>query len=481
MGFLQICSGVILLQLSKSAKDIPDAAVFSGDLDQVRTVAEQEQPESEPKADAIRGAAAIIRRISVSRQKMEVAEAKKVHEERMKDQMEPIGENEQVEWDGLRRRKTLRVDSAGGLQRRKTLHPPLGLTHFPDGDDNMDSRSDAADSNDGAAFHGGFMHSLKRRAQSTLVPGQRKTLDGTPDPDTVSHPADLTQMTLPSNKGGLDDVETHYSHHPDGGMEMSHVYGLPSNLQQNTMDGSGDGGATPPGSQQRRPIAWAQDVDTHARPRSSLAPNPPRHSAKRQFSFTNVFHRNKNDVPAENTDVYLRPTSRKSLGSSHGNKDHSFPGDKSATEEERLGLVKGDSTNMLPLREDHSDDDGTLFGNDPRYLGSFMAPSPVQEDEKEIADYEARREQWSGSGSSPELLNVVPTTARRKRFDEDSESDRERERERERERDRDLMEVKEWDGGGGGKGGARGRGRGRGGGGGSGGIGGAGVGAGAFI
>jgi len=47
MGFLEICAGVVLLQLSKSAKDIPDAAVFRGDLDQVKAVAEIEEPESE--------------------------------------------------------------------------------------------------------------------------------------------------------------------------------------------------------------------------------------------------------------------------------------------------------------------------------------------------------------------------------------------------------------------------------------------------
>jgi len=50
MGFFQICAGVVLLQLSKSAKNVPDAEVFRGDLDQVRTVAEQEEPEYEPKA-----------------------------------------------------------------------------------------------------------------------------------------------------------------------------------------------------------------------------------------------------------------------------------------------------------------------------------------------------------------------------------------------------------------------------------------------
>ncbi|KAJ3474968.1 hypothetical protein NLG97_g9627 [Lecanicillium saksenae] len=74
MGFLVICSGVVLLQLSKSAKDVPDTAVFRGDLDQIQTIAEQEQPESEPKADAIRGTAAIVRRISQARSRMEERE-----------------------------------------------------------------------------------------------------------------------------------------------------------------------------------------------------------------------------------------------------------------------------------------------------------------------------------------------------------------------------------------------------------------------
>ena len=93
LGFLVICCGVILLQLSKSAKDVPDTEVFKGDLDQVRTVAEQEQPESEPKADAIRGTAAIIRRLSNSRQKIEAEEARRVHEDKLKAQMEPLGED----------------------------------------------------------------------------------------------------------------------------------------------------------------------------------------------------------------------------------------------------------------------------------------------------------------------------------------------------------------------------------------------------
>ena len=61
VGFLITCSGVVLLQLAKPSKDVPGAAVFKGDLDQVRTVAEVEQPEYEPRADTIRGGAGIIR------------------------------------------------------------------------------------------------------------------------------------------------------------------------------------------------------------------------------------------------------------------------------------------------------------------------------------------------------------------------------------------------------------------------------------
>jgi hypothetical protein len=130
MGFLQICSGVVLLQLSKSSKNVPDTEIFRGDLDQIKTVAEQSEPESEPKADTIRGTAAIIRRISVARRTAEADEARKIHEDRMRDLHTPISGSESViEWDGVRRR----VSSAGA--RRNTLsghHPPLGMSKIPD-------------------------------------------------------------------------------------------------------------------------------------------------------------------------------------------------------------------------------------------------------------------------------------------------------------------------------------------------------------
>ncbi|KAI9878360.1 MAG: hypothetical protein M1830_001141 [Pleopsidium flavum] len=416
MGFLQICAGVILLQLSKSAKDVPDAAVFSGNLDQVRTVAEQEQPESEPKADAIRGTAAIIRRLSTSRQKLEVAEAKRIHEERLKDQMEPIGENEQYEWDGLRRRKTTLREPAEGLHRRKTLHPPLGLTHFPDETGPEEHRT----SHEAGTEDGSFLDNVRRRAHSVIH--RKHPAAGTPDHHNSPHPNDLNDT---SYKG-------HSTIATEEPMEMSHVYGLPPGLQRDGMDGAGDSSRISPGLH-GVPLMWADEVSQErSQSRVSLAPEPPPHTAKRQFSFHNVFHRHKNDSSVDTSDSH-RPSSRVGLGSRQSNKDQSMPGSKNATEEERLGLVKGDSSAMLPLPDYTSDDD------DWQIEGRATKPSasaalPIRE-EKELEDYEEQRERWDYGRTSPELRNVMPVSKRR---DDDSESDQE------------MRNVKDWEGRGGG-------------------------------
>lgn len=128
MGFLQICCGVILLQLSKSSKDVPDAAVFKGDLDQIREVATQEESETEPKADSIRGAAAIVRRLSTPRKRAEDEDARRYLREREEEKLRPASEGE-VEWDRLRRR-------TGSIRSRtpstKSSLPPLGMSRFPD-------------------------------------------------------------------------------------------------------------------------------------------------------------------------------------------------------------------------------------------------------------------------------------------------------------------------------------------------------------
>ena len=410
LGFLQICSGVVLLQLSKSAKDVPDAAVFKGDLDQVRTVAEQEEPESEPKADAIRGTAAIIRRFSQSRQKTEALEARRVFEERMKDQMEPIGENEQVEWDGLKRRKTTISGQSGSVQRRKSLHPPLGMTHFPDEDD-LESRPASSDVYGSGGFGGGFMKSFKKRAHNKSASRQGKALSTGTDP---SHPMPSVGVEAPPH----NQIDTSYQpqsqlQQSDGSMEMEHVYGLPPGLNHHAGDAAVDGARSPSGGH-GKPIMWADNLETRpSSSRGSLAPAPPQpppHAAKRQFSFQNVFHRNKPDVPttaaADSTQPYPpnRPSSRLGHGSRHSSKDHTIPGLKSATEEERLGLVKGDSQvdHMLPLPDyaevnSDEDDDWQLEGK-PTNTSTGTSSIPLIREEKESEG------SGSGSGMSSPVL-----------------------------------------------------------------------------
>lgn len=378
MGFLQICAGVILLQLSKSAKDVPDAAVFSGDLDQVRTVAEQEEPESEPKADAIRGAAAIIRRLSNSRQKVEAAEAKRIHEEKLKDQMEPIVENEQIEWDGLRRRKTT-LSGGNGIERRKTLHPPLGMAQFPD-DEDESHWPHPNDTDVHGGFHGGLMRSIRKRAHSTFSRGQASN-PATRSNDELNPP---TIIPLPAYKGGHQSSTTPppSSSHP---IETGHVYGLPQSLNQNSGGRPIDSRyLTPyePNATSSIPPQNAELGDSSQG--SSLRPTPPLGTAKRQFSFQNVFHRNRADT-AEST-ASQRPVSRLGLGSRQGSshrKSSSIA--KAATEEERLGLVKGDSITDRdqPLPEYTSDED--CWHMTPRQPSNKSVLSVMDEKELEAS------------------------------------------------------------------------------------------------
>lgn len=396
MGFLQICAGVILLQLSKSAKDVPDAAVFSGDLDQVRTVAEQEEPESEPKADAIRGAAAIIRRLSNSRQKVEAAEAKRIHEEKLKDQMEPIVENEQIEWDGLRRRKTT-LSGGPGIERRKTLHPPLGMAHFPDEEDET-HWPHPNDTDVHGGFHGGLMQSIRRRAQSTFSRGQASN-PATRSNDQLSPP---TIIPLPAYKGGHQRPAAPLpSSHA---AETGHVFGLPQTLHQ-------DSGGRPTDSRYLTPTPYEPGATTSIPPQNPefgdssqgsthrLTPSPG--TAKRQFSFQNVFHRNRSDT-AESS-VSQRPVSRLGLGSRQGSshrKSSSIA--KSATEEERLGLVKGDSISDRhpPLPEYTSDDES--WHMTPRQPSNKSVPSIMDEKELEASAGNNNNNNTTSAAVSPQ-------------------------------------------------------------------------------
>ncbi|KAL5118449.1 hypothetical protein ACEQ8H_003625 [Pleosporales sp. CAS-2024a] len=303
MGFLQICSGVVLLQLSKSAKDVPDAAVFKGDLDQVREVAQVEEPEYEPRADALRGGSAIIRSLSKARSEKEAMEARKIQEEHM----QPIGEGEQVEFDGIRRRRTM-IDPNRPLTRHGTIvqtkmaHPPLGMSQFPtdESDDDNDS------------FHPGFFQRLRSRGKSTSSRGSLPAAGS----------SGMGMRTLPP-------IPT------DGASDMSDKASYKQGMMQDT--------AYKPNDAHIQFAALPQPTLSPERTASPSSLEPPRHAAqmaKRQFSFQHVFHRNRGDS-ADETSGSRRPSSR------HGRK--SSREDKSAaTEEERLGLVKGDSSKLLP-------------------------------------------------------------------------------------------------------------------------------------
>jgi hypothetical protein len=327
MGFLQICSGVVLLQLSKSAKDVPDSAVFSGDLDQVRTVAEMEEPEYEPRADTLRGGAAILRSLSKARSHKELAEAKKIQEEHM----QPISEGEQVEFDGIRRRKTI-LDPhrpptrSATIVGTRTSHPPLGMSQFP--------TYESDDDDDNTSFHPGFFQRLRSRGKST------SSRDSTHTPG-ASGVGMKTLPPIPQTDGASD--------------RESDAESYKQTLSQDTSYKPLD-----------THIQFASLPNTHrdSSP-SSLAP-PPRHIAKRQFSFTNVFSRHRAESTGEASGSKARPGSRHSR---KGSREGRAVG--TTTEEERLGLVKGDSTNLLPIISQGSDGGG---GGPPGYEDEWDMP-----------------------------------------------------------------------------------------------------------
>lgn len=320
LGFLTICSGVVLLQLSKSAKDVPDAAVFSGDLDQIQTIAEQEQPESEPKADAIRGAAAIVRQISQRRLRMEAEELKRLHEEKMMmDTMDPIredGQQPEWEWDGLRRRRTMTFRTgtisssrAGSVTSppppmpptsprfavrpsSPRQHPPLGMSQFPPVEDGDDSDDDNNRQETNTLFSS-IAGTIRGRARGfTNFSGRHANddhEDDKPRPRSPMHPVPLTEIAVPRDKAD----EEHAAYY---GQTREHEYNGQDTEYRGASFRSGDSLAPP------TPPPHGQPQDT----------------TRRQFSFHNVFR---------------RPHSS-SRSTSHV---------ADPTEEERAGLVKDDS------------------------------------------------------------------------------------------------------------------------------------------
>lgn len=384
MGFLTICAGVVLLQLSKSAKDVPDTAIFTGDLDQIHMIADQEQPETEPKADAIRGTAAIMRRISNARQKMEEQEFRRLHEEKERERLAPLSEDgrEEFEWDGLRRRRTVTM----GSQRSRAIttasssippsqpwhHPPLGMSRFPDAEE-LESERDNTSS---PGFLSSIAGTIRSRTRSVL-PGhpdyqQQGSVDGRLPNSASTYPVQLSEISVPPQK-----------YRRDGSYSRSreHVFGLPAGLEKTEYAGAA--GHISDGSSERH----IQIADLPPPPKSSgslAPPTPPPHGdksmARRQFSFQNVFRRHHPDSQQQQQEDQNQDQShllhqhqhqhqhqRQSSSStaaarlglrSRGYSDRQVPRGDSATEEERLGLVKGDSQSMPALPRYDGFDDG---------------------------------------------------------------------------------------------------------------------------
>lgn len=302
LGFLTICSGVVLLQLSKSAKDVPDAAVFSGDLDQIQTIAEQEQPETEPKADAIRGAAAIVRRISQARMRMEADELKRLHEEKMQEAMEPIGEDTQTqyEWDGLRRRRTISMStrarsitsppptatSPNPYVRRG--HPPLGMSRFPT-DDEMEELD-----NDRSTIFSSIAGTIstRARARTNATAASYDEEMANEKPQSPIHPVPLMHVNVPSYRVESDE--------PSSSNRNIHEHVLRPHRRLPDL---------PDEAHQDNAHHSATQVDNQ-----HLAPTPPPHGgARRQFSFQKVFRRSSDPTEEERVGL-VKENSRKEPG-----------------------------------------------------------------------------------------------------------------------------------------------------------------------
>ncbi|KAI6245028.1 putative magnesium transporter NIPA4 [Erysiphe necator] len=329
-GFLVICAGVVLLQLSKSAKDVPDTAVFTGDLDQVRTIAEQEQPESEPKADAIRGTAAIVRKISDSRQKWELQEAKRLHEEKKLD-LRAIGENnnQDFQWDGLRRRATTQSmllrspiitvrDSGRALS--PNLHPPLGMSQFPSDFDShheseMPRTGSLASSIFGARLHNGKIKFDQRSSTGSQIHNENPL-------QTIP----LSEISIHNPQDPVNEGINHDNHR----QPEQNIFGLPKALK--------------PESSSNQHILKVDERQVESRDSNlKISPNPSIKLKARHFSLQSIFRKASN--PSSNLSLeiptYIRP---QTANNSSGSRKGTISTAKGIDDDESLGLFNSHSS-----------------------------------------------------------------------------------------------------------------------------------------
>ncbi|GAW24643.1 hypothetical protein ANO14919_142340 [Xylariales sp. No.14919] len=173
----------------------------------------------------------------------------------------------------------------------------------------------------------------------------------------------------------LSQIAVH--EHKYGGEVGPHGYGLPADSHDTEYHG-----ATSFSSKNSdRHIQFTEAPKPGGSATSLVPPTPPPHgdqprSARRQFSFQNVFRRHQADRVQ---DPVLPPMHEHPVRQGMRARGYSDRGAKvkNATEEERLGLVTGDSQSMPALprydggSDDLSDDDEDGFSQDEKYLARY--------------------------------------------------------------------------------------------------------------
>lgn len=239
--------------------------------------------------------------------------------------MSPIHEDDtrepEWEWDGLRRRRTMTFRNNGSMRSRAATspppssprfmpplpqtprahtprantprantpraHPPLGMTHFPPSDDE--------DDNDQSTIFSSIAGTVRRARALTNTSSRHYDEHAEDKARRPMYPVPLTEIAVPQSKPD-DEAGAYY------GQTREHIF-----AHHDT-----------------------QYRSTSAHSNQSLAPTPPPHGNRRQFSFHNVFK---------------RPHSSRSTSQV-----------EEPTEEERIGLVRDSDSIHDPARDGPRDD-----------------------------------------------------------------------------------------------------------------------------
>ena len=264
----------------------------------------------------------------------------------------------------------------------QTPHPPLGRTRLLS-DEELEELERERQMSPGVLSS--IAGTIRQRTRSVLHRPEPPHQEGHNDSESV-YPVPLTHITVPDQKYDGTGV---------------YDYGLPADSHKTEYGGA----ASVSSRTSDRHIQFMESPRPGGSTTSLAAPTPPphgeeRHSARRQFSFQNVFRRHQADRVQ---DQALPPMDEHPHRHGMRARGYSERGVKvkNATEEERLGLVMGDSQSMptLPrydrnsddLDDDDDDDDGDLSVDEKRAAGygRVITNSPPRRKNDESDDKEA--------------------------------------------------------------------------------------------